>query len=593
MRHAVLALVAGFAAGLAALTCTPRRALAQPGPAPVSRVGSYSPYELASIREAEERFGAKVDPSPEGKLVEHIDIVTLDVFEPRDPVPGFINEFHATSRPYVIAREVLQREGEAWNQFAVDETARNLRTISQLSLVVCVPLVGSTPDRVRLIVITKDVWSLRLSWDLALASGGLEKLLLQPGETNVLGLQQTVALSYLYLPKAQTFGAKYLVPRLFGSRVATSTSAAIILNNSTSKPEGSAGSFSIGQPLYSARSTKAWAASASWRSEITRRYSNAQVAYFPKIDAPERVHYQYRSESRSAGVAGTLSFGFARKHDLSAGFSASQSRYASVEEPASAILDRFFATRVPVGETRVGPYVEYHAYASDFMRILDSETLGLQEDRRLGHDVYLRAMPITEALGSTRTFLSVYAAAQYTVPLGDGFALAAVEWLTETEKEKIADASLSGSLRIVSPRTGIGRLVFDATATSRYRNYLHQTFVLGGGSRLRGYPTNYFDGKDVIAYNTEFRFRPLEILSCQIGAAAFFDSGNAFDGFENLRIFHSTGMGLRVLFPQLDRIVFRGDLGFPVGPRPAGPRLSPVSFFFGFGQAFSAPSLGL
>jgi hypothetical protein len=50
-----------------------------------------------------------------------------------------------------------------------------------------------------------------------------------------------------------------------------------------------------------------------------------------------------------------------------------------------------------------------------------------------------------------------------------------------------------------------------------------------------------------------------------------------------------------MLFPQLDRVVFRADLGFPVGtiaPLPSGVPVSPVSFFFTFQQAFPFSSVG-
>ena len=46
---------------------------------------SYSPYEQASINEAAAQLETKPDPSPEGKVVEGIDVVTLDVIERRDP----------------------------------------------------------------------------------------------------------------------------------------------------------------------------------------------------------------------------------------------------------------------------------------------------------------------------------------------------------------------------------------------------------------------------------------------------------------------------------------------------------------------------
>src|SRR5262249_2062677 len=152
-----------------------------------------------------------------------------------------------------------------------------------------------------------------------------------------------------------------------------------------------------------------------------------------------------------------------------------------------------------------------------FMRVLDLETLALQEDVRLGHDVWLKIYPITHALGSSRTFLGTYAAAQYTVPLGDGLARLGVETVNEAESARLADASVNVHLRIVTPRLGFGRFVFDSDVINRYRNYLNQRSYLGGDSRLRGYPTAFLVGKDVVSSNFEYRSRPIQILSCQVG----------------------------------------------------------------------------
>ena len=54
---------------------------------------------------------------------------------------------------------------------------------------------------------------------------------------------------------------------------------------------------------------------------------------------------------------------------------------------------------------------------------------------------------------------------------------------------------------------------------------------LGGDSRLRGYPSGSFVGKDFVAANLEFRSRPFELLSVQFAGALFFDAGDAFNDF--------------------------------------------------------------
>src|SRR3982751_757268 len=108
-----------------ASTTTPARA----EDPPKSLTGGYSPYEKAAIDEAVATLATRADSEPEGKVVEGIDVVTLDVIEPRDPAPGFLNGFHATTRHYVIEREVLLLPGERFRAVLCDETARNLRQL--------------------------------------------------------------------------------------------------------------------------------------------------------------------------------------------------------------------------------------------------------------------------------------------------------------------------------------------------------------------------------------------------------------------------------------------------------------------------------
>ena len=99
-------------------------------------------YEQRTLAECAARLGVspEPDPEPDGKLIERIDIVVLDVFDEHDPVPDFFNVFHAMSRKVVIGNELLFHEGERYVRARVDESARNLRTLQQqLSLVLAVP----------------------------------------------------------------------------------------------------------------------------------------------------------------------------------------------------------------------------------------------------------------------------------------------------------------------------------------------------------------------------------------------------------------------------------------------------------------------
>ena len=569
---------------------------------PRSLTGSYSRYEQETIDAEIARLGGKIDPNAEGKTIERIEIVSLEVIEPRDPIPELVNALHATTRPYVIEREVLLARGEAYRKVLADETARNLRRLPQLSLVVCVPVEGSTRDSVRLVVITKDVWSLRLAFDLKYSAGGLESLLVEPTETNIAGTQQTALARFTLNPDRYSLGATYRIPRLEGLWLAFVADANIYLNRHTGQPEGSYGSASIGRPLYSTRTEWAWSDGVAWHDEIKRRYADAHLVALP-VTLPSGtvvdVPYEYRSRSITDQVSVTRSFGWAVKNDFT--FGAEMNRRSYETPPALAQIDpaavaQFVTKALPVSDTRVGPFAQWRGYKTDFLRILDFESLGLQEDYRLGHDVWLRVYPVTSALGSSRTFVGTYAAAQYTVAAGDGFARASVESTVEAETERLSDAAIGGNVRIVTPRLGFGRVVLDGAALNRYRNYLNQTTFLGGDTRLRGFPTSAYVGKDVVALNVEYRSRPLEVLGTwQLGGAAFYDVGDAFNGFDDVRLKHAVGVGVRALFPSLDRLVFRADLGFPVyapAPRPGDLPYSPVSFFVAFSQAFPIESVG-
>ncbi|AKV01016.1 Outer membrane protein assembly factor YaeT precursor [Labilithrix luteola] len=582
---------------------------------PTSQTTEYSPYEKETIRRALKGTGLEVDPSPEGKVIERIDTTRIEVLEDRDPGPellkpipilspvgkyvtrGMLNALHYTSRDYVIRREMLLKEGDEYVQVLVDETARNMRTNMplQVSVVIIVPLKGTEPDKVRLLIITKDIWSLRLSFDLSVTPGGLERLLIVPQETNLLGRHHTLQTSFTYQPESYTLGAGYKIPRFGTSWIGASAGGSIYINRRTFTPEGSGASFSIGQPLYSTRTEWAWNTGASFLNYEYRRYVNAHVGLFDSLTTQgfDAIPTEYRSRTYSASASVTRSFGWAIKNNFALAFNAGNSSYdpgdLSQYNPRAAadFVQRF----VPQGETRVYPSISWATYSTSFLRTLDVNTLALQEDFRLGHDVGASFYPVFKGLGSTRNILGASAHAGYTLPIGDGLVGANVTWFSEWNEGNVTDASVGASFGAVSPRIGIGRVVMNTSFLNRYQNYLRARTLTGGDDRLRGYPSNFFYGKDSIFYNLEFRSTSISVVSCQLGGVAFYDVGDAADGFSNLHAKQSLGVGIRALFPQVNRAVFRADLAFPIerGPFPQTgvlTRVDPVGFYFSFNQAF-------
>ena len=73
--------------------------------------------------------------------------------------------------------------------------------------------------------------------------------------------------------------------------------------------------------------------------------------------------------------------------------------------------------------------------------------------------------------------------------------------------------------------------------------------VLGGSNGLRGYPDRYFEGSKLALMNLEYRvFTPVEILTVNLGGAAFFDAGYVWDDNESIDfkdMNRDVGLGLR------------------------------------------------
>lgn len=578
-------------------------ARAQTAPPPAERLRYYSPYELQTIGAVLGGMNLVQDPSPDGKLVERVEVTPLDVFEQRDVLPKWLNVFHVTTLEGVVRREVLLHPGDRYQQALVDDTIRNLRRlpgVPQLSAVLVVAARGSAPDRIVLVVITKDVWSLRLNWDIVADPGGLDELVLQPSETNFLGTHQILGATFVLQPLTYTFGGHYTVPSLDHTRVAVQVGEDVMINKITGNPEGSYGALVAGEPLFAGNTPWSWDASVSYQDVFVRNYVNAQLDTFRDSQTHQTLPFQYHSLQSFATYEVTRSFGWEYKHDftLAAGISRAVYEVPGAAGVSATTISDFENAYVPVSDTRVGPSLQYHTYDMRFLRVIDFDTLALQEDYRLGHDVVLRVYPSFRGLGSSRDVLGLYGAVQYTWALRDGLFRVAFQSTTEPEPDKnwdVADAAIQPTAHLATPSIGnLGRVVLDGTFLYRWRNYLNQTEILGGADRLRGFPTNFFVGDSVMSFNVEARSRPVEILSMELAGVAFYDVGDAFTGWSQFIPYHSVGVGIRALFPWLDRTVFQADIGFPI-ERPIDPStnapIPPYSFIISFGQAFSTPTV--
>jgi hypothetical protein len=559
-------------------------------------------FERRTLDECAHTLGvsSEVVPEPDGKLIERVDVVVLDVFDEHDPVPDFFNVFHTMSRKGVIRNELLFHEGQRYVSTRVDESARNLRLLEQqLSLVLVLPLRGSTPDRVRVVVIVKDIWSLRLNNKFSVTTGGLQTLTLQPSEQNLAGLHTVLAAEFTLAPDKYSLGGFLGQRRILGTSLFAALSSSVVYGRESGKAEGSRGSFVFGDPLRQSRQRWAYGVGVFWDDEMLRHLlpsGNTQRYDAPSTLPEERMPVEYRAQRYIGGYEVVRSLGVEQKYDLSFGVEVDrrQNRHRLVPGASDQAERDFQRAWVPVSDTRASPFAQLRTHQERYLRTSELETLALEEDVRLGPELLLRAYPASSRLGSTRNLLGLVSGASVTWALGDGVLRVVGMNRMEYALDRRHDASAVGGVRLASPRTVLGRLHLDGLVNARYENYLNRYYEIGGDTRLRGYPQAGYAGSPAgplaMAFNAEFRTRSIEILSVHTGLAAFYDAASVTTRFRDVRPKQAVGLGLRFLMPQFDRVVLRADWAFPLNPLPGSATL-PGALYVGYEQAFGFPVL--
>jgi hypothetical protein len=560
-------------------------------------------YEDALVAAALARHGLTVDPQPEGKQIEAILIQANQVLLHGDfgvlsrvPVLSivsstFLNKLHVRTRDYVIAQELLFHVGDRYRTDVVEESGRNLRRMFILSVARIVAVQGSAPDRVRMLVVTKDQWSLRLNTDFTIDQTRLDFLAFSVSEMNLAGRNKTVNVDFALDPGRYTVGAGYADPRILGSRHALTLGADLFLDRRDSSPEGATASLTVGRPLYSLRTKWAWAGAFSFVQDKVRFFRGGDLDAL-KVGS-ELIPEVYARRVISGSVAGTRSWGLENKLNLSGGYRVDSARYGLTSDfPANAsdLARQAFLASLPRSEDSDGPYVTLNAYHASYIRLVNIDTFALTEDYRLGPTAAVSAR-YAIPLGFSSHFLELSASYGSVHRWHDDlFSYAAgaaariqTDVLPGRPGEVLVNEEVDASIRNVSPRFGPFRLHVYGGMQLRNHDLNHVRFSIGSDSGLRGFAPREFQGNSRYEVNVELRTLPLNLWTLHVGAVAFYDGGDAPVSLLTPGWHQDAGVGVRILFPQFNRDVLRLDLAFPFEPILGGyvPRFSAE-----FGQAF-------
>jgi hypothetical protein len=576
--------------------------------------------EQESVDDALAGLGLAIDPAPQGKIIGRVHVVSQEVFSPRDGRLQALNAFHRTSRGPILERELLLRPGQVYDQALVDESTRNIQypppfTIAErhrwppdLSSVVAIVAVRSPlPGHVDLLLVTRDLWSLRFNTDFEFQQNELTLLETSASENNLLGWRKYLSLGFGFDQGAYHYGPTYVDPNIRGTRLQLWTSAILYASRATGQHEGDAALVAFRYPLYALASKWGAGLDVSHQDVVPRVFRGNDLRLVDLAGTPEveRLPYEYRRRNVMVDANVVRSFGAAVIQRVTAGhlFDSRRSEVLS-DFPGDALAARMFLDQwAPTAERRSEPYLRYELFTPRWVILRDFTTFDLREYRQLGPVVRARVSEGLPALGADFRAFGLAAAAGFGFARAGGYVSLTAGASTRLRHgdgrfiDQTAGLAVYGATPLID---GLFRIVVGFEIDSKRADTSRTPYVLGGegaalGYRtgelngpgaLRGYEVGEFIGTTVFAGHLEIRTAPLAVASQRIGALAFYDVGHAAPSLSNLVPHNDVGVGLRWLIPQLNRSVVRVDWAVPLqdgGVTRAG---MPGRLSAGFQQVF-------
>lgn len=557
--------------------------------------------------EALKAEGLTVDPDPDGKIIEAVVVHRNRVLLPSDlallnRVPVLsrfraLNRLHILTKDYIVRQELLFRAGDVFRRDIFEETGRNLRAMFILGIARLQPCRGSTPNRVVVLVVTKDNWTLRLNTNFFFDQARLDQLSFSIAESNLGGRNKTASFNFGFDPGRYAIGLGYYDPRIWSSRHAASASASILVNRQRGNYEGFYVGLSVGRPLYSLRTRWAWGVSASWLEDVFRDFREGALRTVRFGD--DLIPRTWNRREASADAAVTRSFGVRDKLNLTLGWRVSSLRYLAPPEIFEGVApgsqSGFEQFVMPRSENANGPYVGLSAFSARYVRMQNIHTFALSEDFRVGPTFAFEARWADEIFELGNRFLALSASFSDVRWVRDAlFAFsAAAAGRIQTgvwPGAVLVNQDVSFAARHITPRFGPFRIHLYGSLRIRAHDLFHATLTIGGDSGLRAFPARAFPlsvstGSSArYQVNAELRSVALNLWSLHVGGVIFYDGGDAPLSLLNPGWHHGAGVGLRILIPQFNREVLRLDLGFPFETY-AGGVWSP-RFTAEFSQAF-------
>lgn len=566
-------------------------------------LATFSSLERNSIRRTLVELKLEPEPEPWGKVIGRVHVRNEDVFAEKNWL-RFFNIFHVTTRAQAVHRELTLEEGEIWDEERIIESARRIRDPLYTSVVALLPVKSADPSKVDLLVVTRDIWSLRLNTKWDVQGDRLVGFTMSISENNFLGRRKTVALGFIMDQGAIATGPLYIdknflglehhfdlrarIDRIFTRRsldvntiVGEGDDAQIISMPSRDpggiqddgklRAEGTAATISLTKPLWSLASKWGAGGSVSYRNAISRSYRlNGLRGYDdPETPDPDFLPREYRMRTWSVRAAATRQWGDEFKQAVEVGYTVASQRPTLLDYPAfqvdELLLEHFQRDVFPRDEVVSAPFIEYAVFQKRFATTRNVDTYELAEDVRFGPNLSVSLSQTFKTLGSTHRFTRPALSMGWTFRWGrDGFARVSAGGQLRIQDGETIDNTATAQIRAATPTLSFFRLIAQVHTETRWNDQSNSDYTLGSESGLRAYAISEFFGDRRIVGQLEARSVPFPVWVVRLGGVLFYDGGGAADTFKRMEYFHDVGFGARMLIPQSSGQLFRFDLSFPL-----------------------------
>ena len=541
--------------------------------------------ERTTVQRALIKRGYELEPAPWGKVIGKVHVYNEEVFAEGGHLLQFLNNFHVTTKERAVRNEAVVQDGELWDDERIAETARRLRDPLWSSVIAVVPVKSTEPGKVDVLVVTRDVWSLRFNTKYTFQAGKLTNLQMSLSENNFLGRRNVFAAAVTMDQGAIAVGPLFLASNVLDRTLRRLDQRArhpLARRSAERQHVSPRGLVELDRDL---------APAVVARHQVgLRRLVPASVRDQPRVHAdppaPGPVPRRWRlpnargRRARRRAVPVDLRdphLGRPRVRRAAVGHAVEaephlrpHGRQRTATPPRRlrrhpGAGGRVRRCRVPSLRGHLGAVRLVHVFTPTYRTRRNVQTYDLAEDLRLGPSVDATFGVGLKALGSDANFQRGGLTGGWTFPwCRDGIVTLSSGINGRYQATDFIDNTANVSTRIVTPLWPQGRFVIESTLATRWHDTQNSSYGIGGDprpARLRHQPVPrparvQHAGRGALALDTRSGCCA-SAASCSTRPAAPRTTLRAITPHQDV------GLGVRVLIPQTSRELFRFDIAVP------------------------------